>query len=98
MEVPERLVGFLPERNAHEAFHGQILGLGLLAGPQQSTEFTEILVGALVGVVVRSALPDGIFVELDALLGDAAEYHGAESALTDGERFGPLGGGFVVPE
>ena len=50
------------------------------------------------GVVVGFAGPDGMLVELDALVGGAAEDHGAHAAVADGQGFGPESGGLVVPE
>ena len=49
-------------------------------------------------VIVRLAGPDGAFVELDALLGRAAEDHCAQPAVADRQSFFPLDGGLAVPE
>ena len=49
-------------------------------------------------VVVRLAGPDGALVELDALVRDAAEDHGAQAAVADGQGFDPEIRGLAVPE
>ena len=49
-------------------------------------------------VVVRLAGPDGLFVELDALVRDAAEDHGAQAAVAHRQGFHPELGGLAIPE
>ena len=68
VEIAERLVGVLTNRLAHELLHGEILGFFLLARPEQFADLGEVAAGAFVGVVVGLAGPDGVFVELDALV------------------------------
>ena len=54
--------------------------------------------GALVGIVVGLAGPDGAFVELDSFVRGAAENHGAHAAVADRQGFDPEVGGLFVPE
>ena len=88
-QVAEGLVGLLADRVAHELLHGEVFGFLLLAGPEQFADFGQRLGGALVGVVVGLAGPDGTLVELDALVRGAAEDHGAHAAVADGQGVGP---------
>ena len=81
------------DRVAHEFLHGEIFGFLLLAGPEEFADLRQRLGGALVGVVVGLAGPDGLLVELDAFVGGAAEDHGAHVAVADGQGVGPEVGG-----
>ena len=49
-------------------------------------------------VVVRTAAPEGAFVDLQAFIFRAAKHHRADAAVTERQSFGPFGGGFVVGE
>ena len=97
-DVSERLVRLLAHRNAHELAHGEVFGFFLLAGEEQLADRPEVLVRAVMGVVVRLARPDGVFVELDMLVRDLAEDHGAKPAVAHRQGFGPLAGGLAVPQ
>jgi hypothetical protein len=44
------------------------------------------------------AASDGDLVELQPLLFNAAEDHRAQTAIADGERFFPFGGGTFIPD
>ncbi len=47
----------------------------------------------------RPASPQGFLGDLQAFGIDAAEHHGADASVADGQRFlFPIGGGLVVPE
>jgi len=52
--------------------------------------------GVLLFKSVGDAGPEGILVERETLAGNAAEYHGADAAVADGQRFGPYGGGLCI--
>ena len=80
------------------SFIGEVLGFLLFSVEEELADFRQEFHRALVGVGVGLAGPDGVFVELDALVGDAAEDHGAEVAVADGQGFAPIGGGLVIPQ
>ena len=98
LEVDERLIGQLAERDAHELLPGQGLGLALLALEEEAADLGQELHGSLVGVVVRLAGPDGVLVDLESLLGRPAEDHRAEPAVADRQRLVPAHGGRVVAQ
>ncbi len=97
-QVAEGLVGLLVQRFAHELLHGEVFGFLLLSGPEQFADFGQRLGGALVGIVVGLARPDGTLVELYSFVRCAAEDHGAHAAVADGQGIGPENGRLVVPE
>ena len=97
-EVAEGLVGDLAKGDAHELVHGEFLGLSLLAFEEKAADFGEVVGCTGVGVVAWSACPEGVFVELDAVVSGTTEDHGAEATVADGECFHPVAGRFVVPE
>ena len=88
-QVPEGLIRHLAQRNAHEAVHGQRFRLPGLAGEQELPDPPEVFRCARMGVVVRPARPERLFVELDALAGHSAEDHGAEAPVAHGQGFVP---------
>ena len=57
-----------------------------------------MLLGIRVVTVVGTSGPEGVFVELKAFGLDAAEDHGAEASVADGQSVAPEDGWFFVPE
>ena len=84
LEVDERLVGELEERDAHELLPREGLGLALLALEEEAADFGQVLHGSLVGIIVGLAGPEGVLVNLQSLLGRPAEDHRAQAAVADG--------------
>ena len=97
-DVTKGLIRLLVQRHAHELAHGQVLGLLLLARAQQGAQFDEVLRRALVLVLMRRARPKAVLVELEALLGGAAEDHRTQAPIAHGQGLHPGGGGLTVPE
>ena len=61
-------------------------------------DLVEVLEGGLAVVVVRGAAPEGRFVQLDGLVGDAAEHHCGHLAVAEGQGFEPPAGRGVIPQ
>ena len=84
MQVPERLIMTIPRvlRRGHRLLR-QRLGFDILAVEQQLADRRKILPHLRLGIVVSLAGPDGIFVELEVLLGRIAKDHRAQPAVTE---------------
>ena len=96
-EIAERLVALLVTA---EPVLGDVgVGLGIFAGLDESGDVVEIF-GEIEGAEIggRFAGGEGVFVELEVLAAGAAENHGGEAAVADGEGVGPALGGLVIPE
>ena len=74
------------------------VGLLVLAGKDKLPDRGQMREGAVIVRVVRFAGPEGVFVELDKLLGDSAINHAAQPAVADGERLDKLRGRLTIPE
>src|SRR6266850_5411309 len=97
-DIPERLISFLAERNAHEFLHGEVFGFLLFAIPKKLANLRQKLRRSFVLIFVRMTGPKSILVELQVFVRDAAEEHAAESAIADRKSFDPFLGGLFVPE
>ena len=92
------LIGLLVERHAHELARRQVFGFLLFALEEELPDLGQELRCTGVGVIVRLAGPDGVLVELDALVSYSAEDHAAQEAVAHGQSFHPQFGGMLVPE
>ena len=73
------------------------LGFGLLPVKDQLTDFIKAGQGTVAVVIVGTAAPEGLLVELDLLLLDTAIDHGSHVGVTKGQRFQPNRGRSVIP-
>jgi hypothetical protein len=97
-DVAERLVRLLSNGHAHEFTHGKSLCLFLLAAEEEGSDLSQVPGGAGVSVIMRLPRPDGAFIELNTLLGYAAEDHRAHAPVSHGECRRPFGGGLAIPQ
>ena len=67
----------------------QLMGSGVLAGQHEAANLGQVLGAAGSGGIVRTAGPDGLFVDEDPLPSRIAEDHGSEPAVTQRYRVGP---------
>ena len=74
------------------------IGLDVLLLGDEAPHLGEHLRRLRVVPVARPARPERVLVELQPLPLDAAEHHGAEPSVADGERLHPLLRGSSVPE
>ena len=65
---------------------------------QQPAHLRQRLHRAFVGIRMRLAGPDGVFVELDVLGRHAAINHRAHVTVADRQRFFPAFGGLAIPQ
>ena len=97
-DVAGGAIGHFGDRFGH---HGSIDQVGrfleLFVVDQGPDPGQVIGATGIVGVVGRSG-PQGVFVELQAFLGDAAENHGAQAAIADGQGFDPRTRRLGVPQ
>ena len=98
VEVAEGLVAGHAARDRHHVGEGEGFGFGDLAGKEEFADFGDGFGGFGVVAVAMFAVPDRVFVELDALTGGVAEDAGSETSVADGKRVGPLGGRLVEEE
>jgi len=97
-DVGEGLVRRLPQRNRHELRHRELFRLALLPLEEEPAKLRQGPRRALVRVVVRLADPERVDVELVPRLLQPAEDHRPGTAVADGERLDPGGGGLLVAE
>src|SRR5437868_459197 len=69
---------------------GHSLGLGDLSREQQAPDLGHGLARGRIHTIAALARPDGVLVQLNMLVGDLAEHHGAEAAVADRHRLHPL--------
>ena len=75
-----------------------LVGFLLLAGEDEVSHLLQVRLGLGTVVVVWTARPEGLLVELDCLHVGAPIDHGAEMGVAYRERLQPVGGRFRVPE
>ncbi len=97
-EIAERLVRRHPPRRGDDRLVRERFGFHRLPRQEEPPHFRHG--GGTRGVQAIPLLPgpDRIFVELQPLVGDAAEDHGAEATVSDRERLVPIGRRLAVPE
>ena len=84
MNIAERLEGFLADGIAEETLSGEGGGVLDIALEDQLADGRKALGLHGAVVIVGLAGPEGIFVELDSLVGDIAKDHGARRPLPTG--------------
>ena len=97
-QVAEGLVGFLSDRIAEELLADERHGLGDLAFEHQPPDLVPMAAGPLTHVIVRPPGPEGVLVELDALVRRPSEDHRPESPAADRQGFLPGTRRLRIPE
>jgi hypothetical protein len=98
VHVSKRLVGLLMKRHAHELARGQVLGFLLFSIKEELADFRQVFGRAFMLVFVRLAFPQGVFVELQMFIGNAAKEHAPEPAIADRKRLDPLLSRMLIPK
>jgi len=99
VQVAEGLVVTHAIGDAGKGFSGEILRGGELAVEEEPANPREALECIGVLPIARAAVPEGIFVELDAFVGEIAEDHRAKFSAAEGQGAVPVAaGGFAIPE
>ena len=77
----------------------QLLGLGIAPLKHQAAHLVQMGEGLRVvaAAVVLPAAPEGLFVQLHPLFGNAAVDHHAQPSVAQRQRLVPVPGGLVVP-
>ena len=88
----------LAVRAGNELFVDQRLRFLLASRVDELADLVEVLERRLAVVVVRGTAPEGGFVQLDGLVGDAAEHHRGHLAVAEGQGFEPPAGRGVIPQ
>ncbi len=70
----------------------------ILLFQHQPAHFGQMALGVRIVPIARRARPQRVFIQLQPLRLHAAEDHGAQAAVADGQRVGPHDGGLFVPE
>ena len=73
------------------------LGFSLLSVEDQLPHFVQARERTRAVVVMGTAAPECLFVELDLLFLDTAIYHGSHVGVAQGQRFQPDAGRRIVP-
>ncbi len=97
-QVGEALVRLEPPWLPHQLALGQRVGLARLAGEEQAPHFGKCRARLGIVGVARTAHPQRLFVELDALAIHRAEHHRAHPAVAHGKRVVPLRGRGTQPD
>ena len=97
-QIAARLVGELPQRDAHEFLRRQLFGFTLFSFHQQPADFRQRFHGAVVVVGMGPARPYGVLVELHPLHLDTAEDHRAHVAVAHRQGLFPFLGRLPIPQ
>ena len=97
-QVAEGLVGFLSDRIAEELLSDERHGLADLAFEHQPPDLVPMAAGPLTHVIVRPPRPEGVLVELDALVRRPSEDHRPEAPAADRQGFLPGTRRLRIPE
>ena len=99
-QFAEGLVGFDAGGNAHHRLARQLYGFLVQAGEQQTADLWQGAQGGGIGAAIlgREAIPQGVLVELQTLVGGPAEDHGPQTTVADGQGGIPVLGGLAVPQ
>jgi hypothetical protein len=97
VQVTQRLVAAY-QSLGHELLLHQLLALAVVAGEQQCAGLGKPLLGSFPVARDRAACPQRVDVQLQPFVLEAAEHHGAESAVADGQGLVPVGRRIAVPE
>ena len=97
-KIAEALIRLEPERPAHRMLLGDRVRLDRQAGEQQAPNLCEMRERIGVVRVARSAHPERVLVELDALAVHVAEHHGAHPPVAERQRLVPFARRVVVEE
>ena len=98
VEVADGLEGHLLDGAGHHLLADEVVGLFVLALEDEPARFRECRESLRVRRVVGAARVERVLVELQALARGSAEDHRGETAVAEGKRLDPHGGGLVVPE
>ena len=97
-QLTQRLVTPACVRDFQQRAPGARLSFGKVAVEQQLADSRQLARDAGGHVGLNTARPDRVLVQLDAFGLDAAEHHGAKAAISNRERFDPLGRGVPIPQ
>jgi len=97
-QVAEGLVAPGCDAGAHDLALHEGLALGVLAVEDELAGLLDRVPGALAIALDGMASPQGVLVELDVLAADAAEHHGAQPPVADGQGLGPLACRLAIPQ
>ena len=90
-EVADRLVWHLSQRLRHHLRAHELRRVGVLAVRDQPAHVGERVLRLGVDRIVRTSGPQGVFIQLETFVNDAAEDHRAQSAVAQRQRPHPLG-------
>ncbi len=82
----------------HEILVDESLCLLLLALEDEPSHLRQICQGLLAVVVVRTAAPESLLVQLDSLVERSAKYHRPEVRVADGQCLQPVAGRSIIPQ
>ena len=88
----------LAVRTGNELLVDQRFRFLFASGVDELADLVEVLQRRLAVVVVRGTAPEGGFVQLDGLVGDAAEHHRGHLAVAEGEGLQPTAGRGIIPQ
>ena len=83
---------------SHELSLRQGVGFLLSSLKEQVPDRIEIFMCPRSIVIPGHAIPQGLLVELNALLANAAKYHSTDPAITDRQRLHPLRCRSLIPQ
>ena len=98
IQAADGLVRHLALGNSDQLFIDELFGLAPLVLEDETAHFGQGAERGGVDGVVGTAGPEGILVQLQTLVFQAAEDHGAEAAVAHGNGLGPLLGRLGIPE
>jgi len=97
-EISHGLVGHLAAWNGNHLLVHQPVRLAVFALKNQAPRLRQRPERFRIILVIRTAAPQRIFIKLQPLLIDTAEYHRPQTPAANGERFDPLPRGPAIPQ
>jgi len=97
-EIAHRLVGLHAAVVAAQVFRGEFRALDPLPGEELCADLGQVLVSGFGGAMAGDAAPQILMVQGQPLDFDAAEHHGSNAAVADGQAFHPFARRLVEPE
>ena len=97
-QISEGLVALREDPLSHDRFLDHALGLDILAVEEHVTDLREMAERSRDIAFLRRARPEGVFVELNALVPCDAEHHAPEPSVADRKSLNPLCGRAGIPQ
>ena len=97
-QIAQRHVAALVIRDSAQAFVRHLLRLPDPAFPQQGADFFDRAAGIRIDAVAKTALPETVKIQLEAVYQGSSKAHGSKGAVSEGESFVPVLRGPVVPQ